>query len=118
MIWPPQAGYFRMRLARNAWAVPCRIAHDWSGWYAVFDSVPYPPHEDPAHAPWVPEIWAGGEFITVAEYNWLIGIRMWAAQYHPAHPALHPWQAIDRLTVQPRLPPKPKDPDHDDLYND
>lgn len=101
-IWPPQPGFFRLRLAKNAWPVPARITHDGDMWQATIDGSECAAHADPALAPRVTDIWEGGWIVDEAEYRWALAVRdAAAAADHTDHPALNPTKAINPLRLIP-----------------
>src|SRR5215831_15447402 len=90
-MWPPEAGYFRLKLTKKGWPVPCRIFCEWDGrWHAVVDGRMFHADCDPALAPWIGEVWTRAEKISKADYDWLMAVKSWATEHHPDHPCLHP----------------------------
>lgn len=108
VVWPPEEGWFRLRLVPGAWAVPCAICQTEDGdWLAIVDGAAQPPHPDPAHAAYVADIWHGGIKIDRPTYERLLDDRDHAAAHGPAdHPALHPRRAIDHNRLRP-IPYRP-----------
>jgi hypothetical protein len=108
-IWPPRAGFFRLRLVRGGWPVPAEIklvpiedgGTDRMGWQAVIDGEPRDPDPDPAHAAGVSDIWHGGTIVPQSEFEWCIAVRDHAAAHDPDHPSLHPRKPIDRNRLKP-----------------
>jgi hypothetical protein len=101
-VWPPEAGFFRLRLVRKGWAVPCQIVcTDDELWQATIDGEALTAHADPAHAPRVADIWHGGHRIDEAEYLWCLAVKEHAAAHDPDHPALNPRQAISPMRLKP-----------------
>jgi len=99
LIWPPEPGFFRMRLVRHGWAVPARIIHE-ELWQAVVDGVWFDPHEDPLAAPYVARIWQGAMKIDPDHYDWLENVRQWALAHYPDHPAAHPYAPVDPMLLR------------------
>jgi hypothetical protein len=106
LIWPPEAGFFRLRLVKNAWGVPARIIRVPRGWQAEIDEVFSDPHADPAMVREIAMIWHGGLRIDQAEFDWLIETKRYAERSHHDHPCLHPTRPIDRSRLRPFLPLK------------
>jgi hypothetical protein len=106
VVWPPEPGFFRLRLVRAGWGVPAEIIHDDRGWSAVLNGEQGTPHPDPESANDVARIWQFGQKIEAAEYRWLESVRVWALANDPQHPAARPTKAIDPSTLRPILPPK------------
>jgi hypothetical protein len=101
LIWPPQPGYFAVRLVRKGFRVPACINWDGSVWHAIIDEITYLPHTDPAHAQGVARIWMSGLMITEADYRWMIAIKVWARTADPDHPCLSPRTPIDPARLRP-----------------
>jgi hypothetical protein len=101
--WPPEPGFFSMRLVRKGWPVPCRIACDDGLWTAEVDTTTTS-HLDPVIAG-ADLIWHHAKRITEAEYRYLVAIRDTAP---PDHPARNPRQPIRPATLTPlALPTTP-----------
>lgn len=100
-VWPPEPGLFSLALVRGGWKVPARIVRDADGWLAEVDGETSSAHPDPAYAPGVASLWANGLKIDEATFNYLTALREWARLHDPAHPSLHPYRPIDRLTARP-----------------
>jgi hypothetical protein len=110
-VWPPEEGYFRMRLSKGGWPVPCRIQRTWGGWQVIINEAVSAADPDPAYVPGMERVWTS-ERITEAYYNYLIGVKRWAEDYgQHEHPALNPYQPIDPMRLKPLFPTKQKDPD-------
>lgn len=106
LIWPPEPGFFALRLARGGWRVPARIHHAGGVWWAEIDGIAGPADPDPAYARGVDRIWHGGIRIQAeSEYRYMLALKAWAAANDPRHPCLHPTQPIDRMRLSPLLPP-------------
>ena len=96
-----RAGYFRVRLARQAFLVPAQICTDGVEWWAEVNGEPYGPHTaSPDRSEWIERIWAYGREIDAAEHAYLVATFCWAKEHQPDHPILHPQRAVD-----PRLMP-------------
>jgi hypothetical protein len=100
-IWPPEPGYFLLRLVKDGWRVPCRIIHDAEGWHAEVDGTHHPAHADPALAYMTDALWHGGLRISQADYNWAVATREQARATAPDHPSLHPRKPMDPRTLKP-----------------
>ena len=100
-VWPPQEGFFHMRLVRKGWPVPCRILCTDAGWQAIIDGEEFPAHADPAHADGVARIWHSGTIVEEGDYCWRLAVKAHAAAHEPDHPALHPRTAIHPLRLKP-----------------
>jgi hypothetical protein len=94
-------GWYRLRLAKGAWPVPCLVTYTKDGWQATIDGEAFEPHPDPWHATGVDRVHHYGQRISAAEYDRLLEAKEWARQHQPDHPCLHPRRAIDRLTIKP-----------------
>jgi len=106
LIWPPSPGWFKLRLVRGGWQVPAMICHhDQIGWWAVLDGEQFAPHDDPAHAPRVSDIWTG-TIIDEATYDWLLAVKAWARQHEPDHPCLSPTKPISHRRLIPHFAPQ------------
>jgi len=103
-----EPGYFRLRLVRGGWQVPCRIESTSDGWQATIDGFTHPANPDPWRAEGVSDIHTYGERIDAKTYSWLLSIKSWAAENNPDHPACWPRRAIDRLNLRPLYPRKPQ----------
>jgi hypothetical protein len=108
-VWPPEPGFFRLRLVRKGWAVPCQIICQDGQWQAEVDGVLLPPVAQPEDAGAIGDIWAYGEKITAPVYDWLHKMRRWAAFHDPDHPSLHPRKPINPMTLRPLTPRKATD---------
>jgi len=93
-VWPPSTGFFRLRLAKGAWAVPARICCEDGVWCAIIDGKEFPGHADPAHAEGVERIWTSAERIEAHDYRWLLAVKEHAQAHDPDHPCLHPRKPI------------------------
>lgn len=108
LIWPPEPGFFRLRLCKGAWAVPSKIARlpeaqDW--WQATIDEAVYPAHRDPVLAAGVPEVWQGGFIIEESEYLFLLAVKAHAAARGLTHhPSLNPYTPISAMRLEPIQP--------------
>jgi hypothetical protein len=103
-VWPPEPGFFTLRLVRRGWAVPAQITHDGTAWCAIIDEQAYLPHKDPAWAEGVERIWTGGVRVESAHYHWLIALKRWAFASSPDHPCLFPRRPIDPAQLAPIEP--------------
>src|SRR3954469_17773176 len=101
LVWPPQPGYFQMRLVSRGWKVPARLVLGDSGWHAIIDEEAYFPHSDPAQARGVAAVWTSGAQIDAATYRWLIALKAWARAAAPDHPCLSPRSPIDPAVLPP-----------------
>lgn len=101
-----EAGYFRLRLAKGAWAVPARIVRDpeRNQWRAILDGEDGTPHCDPMLAQNVSRIWEGGVIITRAEYEWLLAVKLHYSIHDPEHPSLHPRRPVSPMRLKPIMP--------------
>jgi hypothetical protein len=103
LIWPPEPGWFKLRLVPKGWKAPCQIVHLDGQWQAIINGEPRPPHADPALADGVEKVWTWGERIPRLEYDFLLAL----AGTAPAdHPSRHPDRPIDRMTLAPVAVPK------------
>jgi hypothetical protein len=103
-----EPGFYRMRLARGCWRVPCRILRtdDRLYWFSVIDGFEHEPHASPWIAEGVSMIHTYGEKITQRQYDWLLSIKDWATVHEPDHPSLWPQRRMDPLTLRPLSPRK------------
>jgi hypothetical protein len=106
-VWPPEPGFFSLRLVRNGWPVPARIVCDGGCWYAIIDGLEHPPAFDPAYAPHVARVWERGTRVDRADYDWRNEMRAYAAANEPAHPCLRPTEPMDPLSLPPLRPRTP-----------
>lgn len=106
-VWPPEAGFFKLRLVSKGWHVPARIVCSEGRWHAVIDEAIQESHPDPVHAPEVSRVWSYGAAIDEAEYFHLISLKAWAKANDTAHPALHPQKPVNRMLLRP-LAPQPR----------
>lgn len=101
----PRAGFFKMRLHKDAWSqVPVRICHEDGYWLAEIDGEPAgPPEKDPSYAKGVLRIWHGRkEEISEAEYRHRVGpLKDWAREHYPDHPLLHIEDPVRVGTLRP-----------------
>jgi hypothetical protein len=111
-VWPPEAGWFRFRLVRGGWAVPAAIRQTDDGWSAVIDGFEHPPHDDPAHAEGVSDLWTYGDRIEQHEYDYLTALREHVRRADPSHPAANPHRAILPAMLRPILPAGHTPKDH------
>jgi len=103
-----EPGWFKLRLTKGGWQVPCRIGFDADrGWYAVIDGCPHSPNDDPWLAEGVSDIHAYGLKIDHEEYEHLLSIKVWAQVHQHDHPALWPQRRIDPAQLRPLFPRKP-----------
>lgn len=100
-IWPPEPGFFAVRLHKGGWRVPAEIRHTDGLWCAIVDGAARMPHADPETAQDIARVWHGGVRIDQATYAWLIAVRDAAASTDPEHPALHPNQPINHARLKP-----------------
>jgi hypothetical protein len=101
-VWPPEPGFFKLRLCAGGWHVPALIRRRDDGtWQAVIDTDPLAPSADPATAPGVARIWHGGVRIGQPEYDWLLAIREHAHAHDPEHPAAQPRRPIHPMRLKP-----------------
>lgn len=100
-IADPQPGYFRLRLVKGGWAVPCAIGEDeqTGKWTSIIDEQEIS-HIDPVEAG-VFRVWIYGERIEAWQYADLLALKAWAKQAYPDHPCLHPRRAIDPMRLRP-----------------
>jgi hypothetical protein len=103
-IWPPEPGFFSLRLVKDAWRVPARIICENGLWRAEVDDILHPVSDDPAQAYMVDAIWHHGIKIPEDVYQWMYQVREWAAHNCPDHPCLFPRRAIDPAKLAP-IPP-------------
>jgi hypothetical protein len=102
IVWPPEEGYFRLRLVRGGWSVPAQISYDVeTGWRATIDGAEREPNRDPALATDVPRVWHYGRFIPEHEYEQLVALKAWAIEHSPRHPCVNPLKPIDRMMLDP-----------------
>lgn len=99
-----EPGYFRMRLVRGGWQVPCKIERGAAGWQATIDGFTHPPDPDPWRAEGVSGIHAYGERIDRQTYSWLLRVKAWAVENHPDHPALEPRRRMEPSRLRPLYP--------------
>jgi hypothetical protein len=59
---------------------------------------------DPFDCPLIIRIHEWGEKISDRQYDWLVGIKGWAAQHDTSHPCLNPWTSIDVTNLRPLIP--------------
>jgi len=101
----PRAGFFKMRLHKDAWSqVPVRICHEDGYWLAEIDGEPAgPPEKDPSYAKGVLRIWHGRkEEISETEYRHRVGpLKDWAKAHYPDHPLLHIEEPVRVGTLRP-----------------
>lgn len=108
LIWPPEPGFFRLRLVKRGWPVPCQIIlRDGPLWQAERDGVLAAPHPDPAIAEYVADIWTGGSKVDEFEYRWLIALKAHCLAHEPDHPAVNPRRPIDHRLLAPLIPRTP-----------
>lgn len=101
-VWPPEPGLFAVRITKGGWRVPARIVRDPEDrWQVEIDGQLCAPHADPAQAEKMSQVWHGGVKIDQQTYDWLGAVRDHARASNPAHPALHPDQAVNYLTAPP-----------------
>jgi hypothetical protein len=103
LIWPPEPGWFRLRLVRGGWQVPCQIVHQDGLWWAIVDGEAKAANADPACAEDVERIWHYGTAIMRHEFDYLEALRAFAP---PDHPARNPLVRIDPRTLTPQVPQK------------
>ena len=97
----PMPGWYRLRLCKQGWPVPCLLTYSRDGWQATIDGEAQEPHPDPWHAPGVADVHHYGQRISEAEYERLLEAKQWALQHQPGHPCLHPRRPIDRNILKP-----------------
>ena len=100
-VTEPKSGYFRQRLVKNGWKVPCRIEQNESGeWRATVDG-----ENGPWCADWieagVDKIWLYAEEIAEHEYLYLLAMKERA---DPDHPSRNPRKAVDYNLLKPIIP--------------
>jgi hypothetical protein len=103
-VWPPEPGWFRLRLVRGGWPVPAAIRHTIDGWFAVIDGFQHPPADDPAYAEGISDLWTYGDRIEEHEYEYLLALRAHVLTHEPDHPAANPHRAIQPALLRPILP--------------
>ena len=104
-VWPPEPGFFKLRLVRGGWQVPARIVCGGDGlWFAIIDGVSFQPAEDPLHAPGIDKIWHGGTVTTESDYDYLNALRDAAKRWQPQHPACNPDKPINPSLLRPIAP--------------
>jgi hypothetical protein len=104
-VWPPEPGYFRLRLVKGGWPVGARIGKTEDGlWQAEVDGKLHHPNWNPAYARMVSDIWHYGERIDQATYQRLIDQAAHARAHDPGHPAADPYTPIDRAKLKPIQP--------------
>jgi hypothetical protein len=108
-VWPPEQGYFRLRLARGAWEVPCRIVRTEDGeWFAEIDGCAHASNPDPALAEGISIVWTYGFRTDEADFRWRLAVKAHAAAHgSPDHPALNPRRAISLMRLSPIQPRTP-----------
>ena len=102
-VWPPQPGWFNLRLVRGGWRVPCQIVHQDGLWQAIIDGEAKVAAADPAQAEGVDRIWHGGTRIPQFEFDYLESLR---AAAPPDHPARNPTKRIEPSMLTPMVPPQ------------
>lgn len=98
-IADPQPGFFRIRLAKRGWAVPCAIAHDpqTGRWTTIIDGTEKSAL-DPVDAG-VFRIWLYGTPIEEWQYLDLVALKEWATAHAPDHPCLHAHKPINPMAL-------------------
>lgn len=97
-VWPPEPGWFRMRLVPRGWAAPCQIIlHPDGTWQAIIDGDAGAASPDPVQAG-VDRIWHSGTRIPEDEFRFLNAVREWAKKHQLEHPA-----ANAMLPIRPGL---------------
>ena len=100
-----EKGFYRLRLVKGGWAVPCQIARNLDGdWYAVVDGEMQSANPDPFLASFVGRIHSGGLRISQGEYDHLLALKTWAAVNNLDHPCLRPTWSMDVNALRPILP--------------
>jgi hypothetical protein len=98
-------GWFKLRLTKGGWQVPCRIGYEGeTGWYAVIDGFSHQPNPDPWLAEGVSDVHAYGHKISHTEYEDLLSLKVWAGIHARNHPALWPHRRIDPMQLRPLFP--------------
>jgi hypothetical protein len=89
-VWPPEPGFYKMRLCKGGWPVPCEIRILKHGaWQTVIDGRESPTAFDPI-AVQADRIWYAGEPIPEYQYRYLLALREQAPDDHPARNPLKP----------------------------
>ena len=103
-VWPPEPGFFRMRLVPQGWKVPCRIVRtEIDGtylWQTVVNGELSAISSDPVAVD-VDRIWHHGSQIEEHEFWYLEALRDTAP---PDHPARNPRKPIDPALLTPLAP--------------
>lgn len=100
-VWPPEPGYFRVRLVRGGWQVPAKIEIADGKWAVSIDGAYVEePNADPALAG-AGRVWHYGDIIPEDEYRWLLDLKDAARTLAPSHPCLHPRTPIDPNNLTP-----------------
>jgi hypothetical protein len=99
-IWPPQPGYFRMRLVKKGWRAPAEIRFENGLWQAIIDGDAGEPNADPLVAG-VDQIWHYGQFIDRPTYDYLNATREWARAHDGQHPAADATRPINPRLLKP-----------------
>lgn len=101
-----QPGFYRLRLVRDGWQVPCRILHENGQWQAEIDGELREAHPQPEHADGLAAIWHGAMIVTESEYRWAVATREHARAHEPDHPSLHPFRPIEPMRLKPLSLPR------------
>ncbi len=89
-------GYYRLKLVRGGWGVPCLITHQDGLWQATIDGQEFGAVEDPLSSDELVSIWTWGRQSSEQEYRYLTALRQSAPPDHPCH---HPDRPINFLTT-------------------
>jgi hypothetical protein len=98
----PKPCFMKVRLVKRGPFVAARIRHEDGLWWSEVEGTPCDfPHEDPAKAARVLELWASGIFIDQAEYEYMLALAAHAAEHAPNSPIANPKDPIRLKTLPP-----------------
>lgn len=104
-VWPPEPGYFRMKLVKNGWPAPCEIQRrEVDGlvlWQAIVDGDVMPEVPRPERCPHIERIWTSGFRIDETEYRWRNSLRDSARKHRVQHPAANARRPIIVMRLRP-----------------
>lgn len=99
----PEEGLFLLRLVRGGPLVGAAIVrlpdHRWAA--QIDGQWCGEPHGDPVRAAGVFRIWTSGKRVNLEEFQFRLGMRVWAEKHAPFHPAANPRQPIDLSELPP-----------------